>query len=344
MASVFSAALRTLEARQQAASDQSWQERFDAVEGGAPSAGAAPPCCAPVPAPAPAAAAAPPLACCCGSAADLDKSFVVDPTLSATNACGYAVFQGLPPPGEFWAAAVAARCSAVVVLGHDERHVMGFFQNDEQSSIHLPDGRKLRCVHHVSFPTEGLVVRQLEVAGPSGAGELWINFLHLASWPDCGVPSSTLGMLRLCRELESCRRPGARIAVQCCCGTDAGLGACPAGAFIATDMLRQRLQALQLAPPSAAAPGAVAAAIDVPELVRSLRAQRAGLVETPRQYAFIHAALADEVRDGLRVERRLLPRGFHARAAAATEGGGGGGAGAGAPAARAPAAALAAAK
>lgn len=30
-----------------------------------------------------------------------------------------------------------------------------------------------RCVHHVSFPSDGLVVRQLEVAGASGVGELW---------------------------------------------------------------------------------------------------------------------------------------------------------------------------
>lgn len=255
--------------------------------------------------------AASPNACCsCGVTPGLDKAFVVDPSLAETNACGYAVFQGIPPPAEFWKAVIAARCSAVVVLGHDERHVSCFFQsaNPSDARIPLPGNRTLRCVHHVSFP-EGLVVRQLEVAGPSGGGELWVNFLHLASWPDYGVPSTTAGMLRLCRELESCRRPGARIAVQCCCGTDAALGACPAGAFIAIDMLRQRLQSLQLAPLGSVPADRVGRAIDVAELVRSLREQRKGLVETARQYVFIHAALADEVREGLRVERRLMPRG-----------------------------------
>lgn len=153
-----------------------------------------------------------------------------------------------------------------------------------------------------------------------------------------------MGMLRLCRELESCRRPGARIAVQCCCGTDAALGACPAGAFIAIDMLRQRLQSLQLAPPGTVAPPAVAAALDVAELVRALRAQRKGLVETAKQYAFIHAALADEIREGLRIERRLLPRGFSAAVAAAARHAAGAPAGRGAATAPAPAPAAAAAK
>ncbi|KIY92071.1 hypothetical protein MNEG_15892, partial [Monoraphidium neglectum] len=168
--SVFSLALRTLEERASEDS-RSWQEQFAAL-GGAPSDSVKPPCLG-APAPPPAAAPAP-CSCCCGPADDLDKSFVVDPTLSATNACGYAVFQGLPSPSDFWAAVVAARCSAVVVLGHDDRHVRAFFKSSdpEQTSIALPNGRTLRSVHRVPFPAEGLVVRQLEVAGPSGEGEL----------------------------------------------------------------------------------------------------------------------------------------------------------------------------
>jgi hypothetical protein len=116
--SVFSLALRTLEERASEDS-RSWQEQFAAL-GGAPSDSVKPPCLG-APAPPPAAAPAP-CSCCCGPADDLDKSFVVDPTLSATNACGYAVFQGLPSPSDFWAAVVAARCSAVVVLGHGAQH------------------------------------------------------------------------------------------------------------------------------------------------------------------------------------------------------------------------------
>jgi hypothetical protein len=42
--------------------------------------------------------------------------------------------------------------------------------------------------------------------------------------------------------------------LQCCCGTDEALGACPAGAFIAIDMLRHRLQRLSLAPPGSLQP------------------------------------------------------------------------------------------
>jgi hypothetical protein len=53
----------------------------------------------------------------------------------------------------------------------------------------------------------------------------------------------------------------------------------------------------------------VLSALDVPELVRALRTQRKGLVETDRQYGFVFDALRDEIREGLRIERRLMPRG-----------------------------------
>ncbi|GBF89121.1 hypothetical protein Rsub_01838 [Raphidocelis subcapitata] len=276
----------------------------------------------PSPPPAPAREDAP-AACCCSTTPGLDKAFVQDPTLP--NANSYAVFQGLPPPAAFWSAAIEAGTSAVVVLGHDAAHVNSFFKtasghgDPKQTCIALPDGRTLKCVHEVTHPEAGLVVRQLEVAGPSGQGYMWINFLWLGSWPDFGVPPSPAGLLRLCRELESCRRPGARIAVQCCCGTDEALGACPAGAFIATDMLRHRLQRLSLAPLGSLRPEQVTEALDVEALVRSLRAQRKGLVETAAQYRFVYTAIADEIKDGLRIERRLLPRGASTGAFAAAE-------------------------
>lgn len=260
----------------------------------------------PAASPAPRAEAAP--VCCCSATPGLDKAFVQDPTL--TNATSYAVFQGLPPPPAFWSAAIEAGTSAVVVLGHDERHVNSFFEtaDPKNARIALPNERTLKCVHEVTHRDTGLVVRQLEVAGPSGKGFMWINFLWLGSWPDFGVPPSPAGLLQLCRELESCRRPGARIAVQCCCGTDEALGACPAGAFIAIDMLRHRLQRLSLAPPGSLQPEEVIQALDVEALVRCLRAQRKGLVETADQYRFVYAGLADEIKEGLRIERRLLPR------------------------------------
>jgi hypothetical protein len=150
MDGVFSLALRVLEQRSDDGS--SWAARFEALgdpmSGGAGGVGAAAPtaeapaaapapasppsaCCspgaaAPPAAPRPAAPAAAPAAgeCCgCGAARpeDLDRSFVVDPSLPSANAGSYCVFQGLPPPAAFWSAVVAARCSAVVVLGHGAR-------------------------------------------------------------------------------------------------------------------------------------------------------------------------------------------------------------------------------
>ena len=119
--SVFSLALRATE--EKAADMGSWHEQFEALsDGQEPRMAQAPAsCCA---APAPPSAAPAPITCCgCGASASLlDASFLQDPSLGPeANAPGYAVFQGLPPPGAFWHAVVMARCSAVVVLGHGER-------------------------------------------------------------------------------------------------------------------------------------------------------------------------------------------------------------------------------
>jgi hypothetical protein len=55
--------------------------------------------------------------------------------------------QGLPPPPAFWSAAIEAGTSAVVVLGHDERHVNSFFEtaDPKNARIALPNERTLKC-------------------------------------------------------------------------------------------------------------------------------------------------------------------------------------------------------
>ena len=233
----------------------------------------------------------------------------------------------------------------------------------------VPGGPTLRCVHRAALRPD-LVARQLEVkfppahppasapptaaagggeGGGGGSGEglagtqgqqgqqqqqqpdvLWVNHYHYTAWPDHGVPPSTAGVRALCHALDDCRRAGSTIAVHC----SAGVGR--TGAFVAIDMLLQRLQRLRLRPPAAGAAAAAdaRAAADVRALVLALRRQRRGMVQTGAQYEFVYHALVDDLRAALRAAQSVLADEAEeggadaAAAAAAAEAGGGAGGGA----------------
>jgi hypothetical protein len=136
------------------------------------------------------------------------------------------------------------------------------------------------------------------------------------------VPPSTRAIRALCHALDDCRRAGCHIAVHC----SAGVGR--TGAFLAIDMLLQRLQRLRLAPPGAITGAAVADAVDVPALVLALRRQRRGMVQTGAQYGFVYHALVDDLKDGISAGQEMLTVEAEANLEAAAPGGGGGGGGA----------------
>jgi tyrosine-protein phosphatase non-receptor type 9 len=120
-----------------------------------------------------------------------------------------------------------------------------------------------------------------------------INHYHYTAWPDHGVPASTTAVRRLCHSLDDCRRAGCRVAVHC----SAGVGR--TGAFVAIDMLLQRLHRLRVRPPGAVAAGEVVAAVDVRAAVLALRRQRRGMVQTAAQYEMVYRVLLDELRAGV---------------------------------------------
>jgi len=127
-----------------------------------------------------------------------------------------------------------------------------------------------------------------------------VNHYHYTSWPDHGVPPTTAGVRALCHALDDCRRASCNIAVHC----SAGVGR--TGAFVAIDMLLQRLQRLRLQPPGAITGAAVTEAVDVQALVLALRGQRRGMVQTGAQYEFVYHALVDDLKEGIQAGQEML--------------------------------------
>eukprot|EP00887_Chlorella_sp_A99_P001068 scaffold14.g1068.t1 len=139
-----------------------------------------------------------------------------------------------------------------------------------------------------------LFVRQLAVVDNGGgdgapAPAAAVTHYHYTAWPDHGVPVSADLLLDLCEDLLGAGAHAAPILVHC----SAGIGR--TGVFCVLDIVSRQLRRLApMGSPAAAAAAAVAAR--VAPLVARLRAQRAGMVQTPEQYVFCHAALLEFVR------------------------------------------------
>ncbi|KAG2485927.1 hypothetical protein HYH03_015371 [Edaphochlamys debaryana] len=137
-------------------------------------------------------------------------------------------------------------------------------------------------------------------AGPEGAGPgpqpRVVAHLRYNAWPDHGTPADAAAIRTLLDMLAPVRAAGRGVVVHC----SAGIGR--TGTFCAIDILRRRLGVLEQR--AAERPGSVSAAevqaaLDLPELVHSLRRQRGGMVQTLEQYAFCYQAVAEELAEGL---------------------------------------------
>lgn len=110
----------------------------------------------------------------------------------------------------------------------------------------------------------------------SGSGECReLLYFQFTAWPDFGIPSSPADFLELyyevMKEYRSLPLPGTPMLIHC----SAGVGR--SGAFCAINNCLQSFRST--------------GRIDVAETVRSLRKQRAGMVQTLEQYAFCYKSI-----------------------------------------------------
>ncbi|GLC42084.1 hypothetical protein PLESTB_001066400 [Pleodorina starrii] len=133
--------------------------------------------------------------------------------------------------------------------------------------------------------------------GTGGGGAFReVAHLHYTAWPDHGTPADAAAIRTLCDLVEPLRAAGGAVVVHC----SAGIGR--TGTFCAIDILRRRLAHLEVCAasrPGSVRPDAVQAALDLPELVHSLRRQRSGMVQTIEQYAFCYQAVYEELQTAL---------------------------------------------
>ncbi|XP_041452819.1 receptor-type tyrosine-protein phosphatase beta-like [Lytechinus variegatus] len=123
------------------------------------------------------------------------------------------------------------------------------------------------------------VIREFSVAQGNEIRKL--TQYHFMSWPDHGVPDQTITMLDFVRTVREAIRKGASeqpIVAHC----SAGVGR--TGTYIALDRLMQAMQENDF--------------IDIFGIICEMRMQRNHMVQTEKQYIFIHECVMDLLRRG----------------------------------------------
>ncbi|EFJ50289.1 hypothetical protein VOLCADRAFT_45223, partial [Volvox carteri f. nagariensis] len=207
--------------------------------------------------------------------------------------CGFSVryiaCQGPLPSTEadFWRMCWGERVGAVVMLTNVvERGI-------NKCSTYYPAQPGARLVMAVSSSSLHAgeltyTVLRLSCSGCGGASSRDVTHLQYNAWPDHGTPADASAIRTMCDMVEPVRGAGGAVVVHC----SAGIGR--TGTFCAIDIMRRRLAYLEAC--AASRPGnvradAVQAALDLPELVHSLRRQRSGMVQTIEQYVFCYQAI-----------------------------------------------------
>ncbi|KAI6221359.1 Protein-tyrosine phosphatase [Aphelenchoides fujianensis] len=131
------------------------------------------------------------------------------------------------------------------------------------------------------------VTYTLEVLPEGCSNATFLKLIHVTDWPDRGVPSSGMSVLRLIRSI-----PTGACIVHC----SAGVGR--TGTVLAIEAAMQRLFKM-------------GANVNIREIVKEIRNQRASAVQTEAQFVFIHGAILDYIRAKMPAKYREMVQQFH---------------------------------
>lgn len=188
----------------------------------------------------------------------------------------------------FWQTVLEQRCTAIVMLTNCvERSIRKCAQYfPTQPGTKKRFGRFIVKTLELEEIAPKLYLRRLLLCNEKEREQkLPIDHYHYTAWPDHGVPSSPLPLLKACAHLQRSGAHAGPILVHC----SAGIGR--SGVFCVLDAVTRRLRQLDFQDVQAGEQ-----AVSVLPLVRAFRQQRMGMVQTREQYVFCHTALLHFVR------------------------------------------------
>ncbi|RZB89880.1 receptor-type tyrosine-protein phosphatase mu-like, partial [Asbolus verrucosus] len=174
---------------------------------------------------------------------------------------------------DFWKMIVQENVTIIVMVSQFveqcKEKCYRYFPNNHE---HMSFGESLsvRCLTELHFGT--YCIRTLQIKKDNEQRNVF--HMQFLEWPDFGVPQSADNMLQFCNQMrEKANVEGGLIVVHC----SAGVGR--TGTLIALDILLQTIDHHR--------------DINIYKTVLDLRKQRANMVQTEKQYLFIHTCIKE---------------------------------------------------
>jgi protein-tyrosine phosphatase len=176
---------------------------------------------------------------------------------------------------DFWKMILQENVSVIAMVSQfveqSKEKCCQYFPNNHET-MSFGESLEVKCSTELHFGT--YCIRTLQVRKDSEQR----NVVHMQflEWPDFGVPQGTDNMLQFCHQLrENCESEGGLIVVHC----SAGVGR--TGTLITLDILLQTISDHK--------------DINIYKTVLDLRKQRTNMVQTEKQYIFIHTCIKDHL-------------------------------------------------
>ncbi|XP_031339313.1 tyrosine-protein phosphatase 10D-like isoform X2 [Photinus pyralis] len=182
---------------------------------------------------------------------------------------------------DFWKMVIQENVSLIVMVAQfveqNKDKCYKYFPNNHEN-MELANGFTIRCCTELNFNT--YIVRTITIQNEI---KQWtITHLQFTDWPDFGCPNGTEIMLEFCQLMrEYAEKTSAPIVLHC----SAGVGR--TGTLIALDILLQAIHDNK--------------DIDIFNTVLNLRRDRKNMVQTEKQYLYIHSCINDAIENPLPV-------------------------------------------
>ncbi|KAF5308898.1 hypothetical protein FQR65_LT00598 [Abscondita terminalis] len=186
---------------------------------------------------------------------------------------------------DFWKMVIQENSSLIVMVAQfveqNKDKCFKYFPNNHEN-IELDDGIEIRCCTELDF--KSYIVRTLLIQRDL---EQWtITHLQYTDWPDFGCPNGTQEMLEFCRLMRDyADKRNSPVILHC----SAGIGR--TGTLIALDILLQTIDENK--------------DVDIFNAVLNLRKDRKNMVQTEKQYLYIHNCISDAIEQPLPIKEPI---------------------------------------
>ncbi|KHN80513.1 Receptor-type tyrosine-protein phosphatase C [Toxocara canis] len=173
---------------------------------------------------------------------------------------------------DFWLMILQEQIEVIIMLGdfiEKQRPKCAHYFPQEENGVFVVNDINVECTLKTTLPDFPFKMLRRSLMAKRNGTSFVVTHYHWCAWPDHGVPNADKSPFRLLQLVRSTKRP---ICVHC----SAGIGR--TGSIVAIEYILELLKAHD-------------SCDDLVDIVKKLRTQRAGIVQTDLQYLYVHRVM-----------------------------------------------------